>query len=342
MRLSLRDALAFAGRNGPAILFGGVLIGLVAPPLAEAARPLLGVAVFVFTLGAFLKVDLPSFRQEVENRTWIALALAWTMFGVPAATFGFINLFDMDPNLEQGLMLCMLAPPVGSAAAIAAMLGLRAPLSLVATVAATLVSPFYLPPLASWFAGCHLSLDPLGMMERLLVIVGGAGLCSALLKRYAGGFVARNPHAMMGIAVIGLILVAIGAMRGMQRYVLEHPVEVVRSLAIAFAANAGLQLLGAVLFAPAGASRALTVGLVSGNRNVTLAWAAAGASVAAHPRVELYLAMSVLPIFMLPALLQAPVSWILRRGDATRPAASPAIKAEEAVRYAAAVETPRN
>ena len=62
-----RDLLAFAGRNGPLILFVGVMIGLVAPTLADAARPLLGFAVFVFTLGAFLKVDLASFRKEFER-----------------------------------------------------------------------------------------------------------------------------------------------------------------------------------------------------------------------------------------------------------------------------------
>src|SRR5258708_6630446 len=73
-----RDLLAFAGRNGALILFVGVLIGLVAPTLADAARPLLGLAVFVFTLGAFLKVDLASFRKELARPAWTACMLAWT------------------------------------------------------------------------------------------------------------------------------------------------------------------------------------------------------------------------------------------------------------------------
>jgi hypothetical protein len=59
-------------------------------------------------------------------------------------------------------------------------------------------------------------------------------------------------------------------------------------------------------------SRALTVGLVSGNRNVTLAWAAASASLMGQQQVELYLAASVLPIFMLPALTRPAVAWLLR------------------------------
>jgi len=33
-----RDLLAFAGRNGPLMLFAGVLIGLIAPPLADLQR----------------------------------------------------------------------------------------------------------------------------------------------------------------------------------------------------------------------------------------------------------------------------------------------------------------
>jgi hypothetical protein len=117
---------------------------------------------------------------------------------------------------------------------------------------------------------------------------------------------------MTGIAVLGLILVAIGAMRGMRNYFVAHPREVVNCVVLAFAVNAGFQGLGAMLFAPAGRARALTVGLVSGNRNVTLVWAAASASLMGQQQVELYLAASVLPIFMLPALTRPAVARLLR------------------------------
>ncbi len=309
---SLRNLLSLAGRNGPLMLFQGVLIGLVVPPLADAARPLLGFAVFVFTLGAFLKVDFVSFRQALEPRALAACMLMWTIFGVPMVMLGVISLCRPEAGLAQGMMLCMLSPPVGSAAAIAAMLGLSAPLSLLVTVIATVLSPFYLPSLASLFAGYQLDIDPLAMTERLLIIVGGACASATLLRRYAARFVSDNPHAMTGIAVLGLILVAIGAMRGMQSYFIAHPREVASSLLLAFAVNTGFQVLGAVLFAPMGRLRALTVGLVSGNRNVTLVWAAAGASLMGHQKVELYLAMSVFPIFMLPALTKWPIALLLR------------------------------
>ncbi|WP_431271147.1 hypothetical protein [Dankookia sp. P2] len=166
--------LAFAGRNGPGLLCGGVLTGLVAPPLAELARPMMGLAVFVFTLGAFLKVDGPAFRAEATDRAGVLAALAWATFGVPLLAFALLLLTRPHQDVAQGLLLTALAPPVGSAAVIAAMLGLSAPLALLATVVATLASPFYLPPLAVALTGAELALEPFALAARLGLIVGAA------------------------------------------------------------------------------------------------------------------------------------------------------------------------
>jgi len=295
-----RDALRYAGRCGPALLLGGVMIGLIAPPLSDAARPLMGVAVFSFTLGAFLKVDFAAFRAELREGRRVIAALVWSMFGVPALMLLLVRVVQPGPDLAQGLILCMLAPPVGSAAAIAAMLGFSAPLALLATVVATFASPFYLPLLAQSLAGVSLSVDSWRMAQVLTLIVGGACVAAAMMRRYASAFVKGNPDAMTGIAVIGLIVVAVGAMRGMQVHFLAHLREALLFLGVAFLVNAGFQAIGTLLFSGLDRPRALAIGLVSGNRNITLIWAAAGTSVAAHPAIEAYLAISVLPIFMLP------------------------------------------
>jgi predicted Na+-dependent transporter len=296
--------LAAAGQHGPALLCGGVLIGLAAPPLAALAKPLMGLAVFVFTLGAFLKVDGAAFRAEAADRGAVISTLAWAAFGVPLVAYGLVTVLDPAPDLAIGILLAALAPPVGSAAAIAAMLGLSAPLALLATVAATLAAPFYLPPLAAALAGAELAIEPLALSARLAVIVGGAAVAAWALRRFAGGWVTANPHAMTGISVIGLIAVAIGAMLGMGEHIAAAPAHAAALLVLAFVANAGLQVLGALLFGALDRRRALTVGLVSGNRNITLVWAAAAPFLAAHPGVELFLAMSVFPIFMLPLVMR--------------------------------------
>ncbi len=294
--------LDFAGRRGPAVLFIGVLLGLVVPPLADWARPLMGLAVFTFTLGAFMKVRLEDFKGPLSRPRRLAVVLLWSTFGVPAVAIVLARLVPLPGDVTQGFLICMLAPPVGSAAAIAAMLGLSPVLALLATVFATLLAPLYLPTIAAVAGNLQLHMNPWEMTARLALIVGAAALVAALLRRYAANFVQRNPQAMTGLAVAGLLLVALGAMRGMQHTVLAQPLLVVELLLLAFAVNAGFQLIGALLFIGWGRAEAVTVGLVSGNRNVTLAWVMAAPALVGHPGVELYIALSVFPIFMMPAL----------------------------------------
>ena len=234
----LRDALRNAGRHGPVLLLGGVMLGLIVPALAAAVRPLMGLRFSVLRWGV-LKVDFPAFKVEMQQGWPVLLVLLWVTFGVPASMLMAIEVLQPVPALAQGLMLCTLAPPVGSAAAIAAMLGFSAPLALLTTVAATVASPLYLPILAHLLAGVDVSVDPLRMAWVLLLIVGGACLGATLMRRYAHGFVQDNPDAMTGVAVTGLILVAIGAMRGMQTHFLANPAEAILFLAVAFSVNAG-------------------------------------------------------------------------------------------------------
>lgn len=298
----LTRILDFAGRRGPAVLFIGVLLGLMSPPLAEWARPLMGFAVFTFTLGAFMKVRLDDFKAPLTQPMRLAVALGWTTFGVPAVAIVLARLVPLPGDVTLGFLICMLAPPVGSAAAIAAMLGLSPVLALLATVFATVLAPLYLPSIAAFAGSLQLQMSPWDMTLRLALIVGSAAAAAGVLKRFAGGFVQRNPQAMTGLAVAGLLLVALGAMRGMQNTLLEQPLVAIELLVLAFLVNAGFQILGAALFASWGRAEAVTIGLVSGNRNVTLAWVMAAPALASLPGVELYIALSVFPIFMMPAL----------------------------------------
>jgi predicted Na+-dependent transporter len=313
----MNQLLSFAGRHGPAILFLGVLLGLADPALADAAKPLMGLAVFVFTLGAFLKVDGASFRAELARPARLIAQLFWIVAGVPLATWALLQCLPLPQGVRTGALLCMLGPPVGSAAAMAAMLRLNPALALVVTVLASVASSLILPPAALALGDVRLQLDAAALMMRMAVVVGGAALVAAALRRFAGAAVRANPNAMTGISVLGLIVVAIGAMHGMQPQLARHLNDVGFALVVAFALNAGFQLLGAALFARQGASDALTVGLMSGNRNVTLVWVAVLPWLSGMPGVELYLAASVFPIFMLPLPLARLLAFLRGRNPVT-------------------------
>jgi hypothetical protein len=59
---------------------------------------------------------------------------------------------------------------------------LSTPLALLATVAATAASPFYMPWLAAALGGYQVIINPAEMSLHLLLIVGGAGVAAFLVK----------------------------------------------------------------------------------------------------------------------------------------------------------------
>jgi hypothetical protein len=184
-RLILRF-LQFAGRNGPFVLVAGVLLGFAVPVLSDTAWHAFGPTVFVFTLGAFLKVDLESLSAELAHVRRNLVVILWAMFGVPLLVFAFLVTFELGPDLKQGLLLWALAPPSGAAAALAAILGLSAPLALLAGTAVTAASPLYMPLLAAALGGFQVAIDPLSMAARLVIIVGGC-MCNLNCAQASGG-----------------------------------------------------------------------------------------------------------------------------------------------------------
>ena len=132
----------------------------------------------------------------------------------------------------------------------------------------SLFAPLYLPPLAALLGGSTVHIDAVAMLGRIVAVIGAAAGAAVLLRRFAGAFVARNPSARTGVSVVGLLTVAIGAMHGMPQHVSGHGMQVLQLTVLAFAVDISFQLAGFVLFWRLGVADALTIGLVSGNRNV--------------------------------------------------------------------------
>jgi predicted Na+-dependent transporter len=309
----VKAALAWAGKNGAWVVIGGVALGFAVPELAALARPWLAAAIFVFTFGSLLKFDLASFREEwVQARRNAAMA-AWAAFGVPLLVAALIHAWQPSEDLAQGLLFWALVPPSGACVAFAVLLGLRTPLALLATVAATAASPFYLPWLAAALGGLALTIDPAAMSLRLLGIVGGAWLASLLVKRFAGAFVRGNPDAMTGIAVAALFVAGLGSMRGMWDAFAAEPAQVIGLLALAYALIAASLIAGALLFWRSGRAAALTAGLIGATRTITMAWVVLGDDVL--PLADVFLGCAMVAKYTTPALVKA---WCARllAGDA--------------------------
>lgn len=207
------------------------------------------------------------------------------------------------PRLRAGVLLSLLAPPVGRAAAIAEMLSLRPRLALLVSIALTLLAPISIPCFAA-VLDLGIAFDMSALAIRLFSIIGAAGLVGFLAIRFHRHLISVLPdlRAATGIAVIGLIIVGLATSQGIRSQWTSNALRFDVMLVAAIVANFGLCALATLTFARLGLQTAGTIGLVSGNRNVTLVWAAA--SFGLPSLAEGYVAACVIPVLALPLIVK--------------------------------------
>jgi len=303
----MKSILQWAGRNGALVVIAGVVIGLCWPLAAETARPLLGVAIVIFTFGSFLKFESSSLNSELTQGTRTALMVLWATFGMPLVVMLAILFAHPGPELTQGLLFWALVPASPACVAFAAILRLNIAIALLATVVGTALSPFYIPALAAMFGGYQLNIDPLTTCLRLIALIGSAFLAAMAAKRLARSFIRENPEAMTGIAVFAMFLAGMGSMRGMQAHLLTQPATSLEFILLAYALLFAAELVGTALFWRWGRTAALTAGLISGTRTITLAWVVLGSNVL--PLADLFLATSMVAKYTAPGLTK----WLVAR-----------------------------
>ncbi len=306
----MTQLLQFAGKNGAWVVALGIVVGFCFPTLSNFARPYLAVAIFLFTFGSFLKLDKEALRKQIGETRVTVVMILWATFGVPLIVFVIIKLWQPAAGLAEGLLFWSLVPTSPACVAFAAILGLSTPLALLATVAATAASPFYMPVLAAGLGGFQLTINPAAMSFHLLAIVGGAAVAAFLVKQFASGFVRANPDAMTGIAVFALMLAGIGSMAGVQAYFVARPMVTLQLLALAYGFNLGFQCLGTLLFWRSTRNSALTAGLISGTRTITLAWVVLGNQVL--PLANIFFAVGMIAKYTAPALTKRLVARLNR------------------------------
>jgi ACR3 family arsenite transporter len=295
-------AFAALGRQGPILLVLSLVSGTAMPALAAIAHAILPMSAFMLTLGSFLTAGL-SPREDAIRPQLAVVTVAWAGLGVPLLAACGLLLADFGRDTQSGVLLSVLAPPVGSAAAIAAILGLQPRLALTVSIVLTILAPLSMPLLAR-LLGSEVTLDMYFIAKRLAIIVGLAGTIAAIALRWRKqtSWILPNNGAAAGVAVIGLVIVGLATTDGIRaswrmdaHLFLEYAVA-------AILVNVVITLLSAGLFTASGFKNACTIGLVSGNRNVTLAWAAAGGTLSTF--TEAYVAACVIPILSLPLIIK--------------------------------------
>lgn len=293
--------LGLIGRHGALAMLLAVVIGLATPAAVLPVRPYLIVAMGFATLGAYLTVSFSAERAWLQP--YVGLVSLWAALAPPVLVAAAALAFAVEPGLAAGLLLASLGPPASSAPAVAALLNLSPKLALAAFASGTLASPVIMPAGAA-LLGLMLDIDVISFGSRVLAAVAGGWVGAWLLARYRERLTWLVPEqaAATGISVVAVSLVFAVAAALAREQGDANGSAFLGLVGLAAAINVALLVLGAAVFSVLGLKDALTAGLLSGNRNVGLTWAAAGSQVPAA--AEGFLAASLLIIALLPITLQ--------------------------------------
>ena len=311
-----RGGLVWLGRQGTRAIAVSLAVGILVPPLAALLKPVFAVSVFCLMVLAFLRVE-PAALREVFARPWLVIAASlWTMVAIPLVLcplFEWLGLgADGRKGLLTGLVLQAAAPPVLSATAFSAILGLDATVSLATLIVTTAMTPLTAPIFVALFAGASLSIDPLALALRLAAFLGGAFALAYLLRRLLGASKAIAWRSEIdGASVMMLMIFGIALMDGVTAHALTDPKLVLALTALAFVLALALFALTALIFKAAGFRRSVAIGFSGGFRNMAIMLAAGGA---APDLTWLYFAAAQFPIYLVPLLIAPFIArWLASR-----------------------------
>jgi BASS family bile acid:Na+ symporter len=295
--------LAASAARGSTLLAVGVFGGLFIPPLAHALHWFITPNVVGMMTFVLLRVDVAAAFGHLRRLSRLAATIAFMLLASPLIVWLIVARAGLDPGIAAAVVIYATGCAATSAAAFARMVGLDPELSLLGTLASTLLVPLTGPPIAYALTGVDLAITVGGFMARLALVVG-IPLCLSLAIRKTAGPERLAPYgpAVDGILVWLVVIYGFAVMDGLAPRLLADPGWVAQAAIVAFVADFGLNALTALVFLPHGLRAAATTGLMSGNRNMAIYLAVIPAD--ADPRIALFFAICQFPLFLSPFLLR--------------------------------------
>ncbi len=295
-------------------LAASVLLGLLAPPLAELARPLLFPSLFFLMLLSMVSIDLPAeLRATILRRREMVSISLWQMLGLPLLVAMLHRLSPLGGEFTAFAFFTACAGTLFGAPAFAALLGVDRGMVLRGVLASTLLMPLTLPPLAAGF-GAGGALDLFGYLWRLglfllLPMAIGWGVRRVLpADRIADSVLLRRGP------ILFLAIFALAVMDGVGPMFVAEPGRMLGFVGTAFAVHWGFYGATRLLFVRAGRELAAAAALLAAYRNLGLLLAVAGPML--PPDFIVFVAVWQVPMYLMP-LLASRWAHLARRGRST-------------------------
>jgi BASS family bile acid:Na+ symporter len=298
----IRSALERVAAMGTWLMASAFVIGYLLPPLAAACREFILPAIIIILTVAMLRLDVARLRGYIRRPGAMALIVLVNLIAAPVLMWLLLTPIDIPDELRQGMVLLAAAPMVSSAIAFATILELDSALAVAVMVTTYAIVPITLPALSLWLLGLDLGVGFSDLFSRLFATIAiPAGIAFAI-RRWViqPEIMLKNARALDGISVLFVMVFGFGIIHGLPAFVAARPDYVVLVLAASFAANIGLQIVGAALFLWMGHREALTVGLVTGNTNLGLLMVTLADR--APPELLVCFVLGQIPMYFLPVV----------------------------------------
>ncbi len=297
--------LLLAARYGRILLVAGLLAGLGLPGLALAMKPWLRELVALLIFLAALRVGPERMagagRLLRDTLFWVLLyQLALPLLAVG----GFAVLGLADTPVAMALVLMLAAASISGSPNLAVLTGADPAPAFRLLVLGTMLLPltvipvfWLMPALGDWG-------QVLGAAGRLLMVLALAGGAAALLRlTLLRAPTPRQIGALDGLSALAMAVIVVGLMSAAGPTLLDRPVTFLGWLALALAANFGLQVLTGLALRGRIAPAVLpATAIVAGNRNIALFLVALSPEVT--DRVLIFIGCYQIPMYTTPLVLR--------------------------------------
>ncbi len=300
----LQTALAAIASKARIVLPLGLAAGVVAPTLASVLKPYIGPMIVILLFLASLRIGpRAALGALADLRTTLAAVIAFQLV-VPLVFVVLVHLGGWSGAAVAALVLMMAASPISGTPSLTIMMAHDPAPALRLLILGTAMLPLT-AFVVFWSAPGFGDTGTLIMASlRLLVLIALACATAFLIR----GFWLKTlgPVALTnidGLSALVMAVVVVGLMSAVGGALIDSPLQVAKMLALAFAANFGLQIAAAFILAKRGGSQydLASLGVSAGNRNCALFLTALPAAVT--DPLLLFIGCYQIPMYLTPMLL---------------------------------------
>ncbi len=302
-------ALTVAARNARWVLVAGLAVALAAPSVTLIFKPLIPLFIALLLFAASFRVGPKHvFGAFTLVHRPVSLAVVLQCL-VPLVLLLCIVPLGLSGVYVVAVMLVASAAPISGSPNLVLMLGGDPAPALRQLIIGTAVLPITAIPLFWWLPGIG---DTTGIFvaagKLLLVIAVATGAGFFVRARWFSTLSKSAETAVDGLSAVFMALVVLGLMSAMGEALRVEPVSLLIMLLFACVLNFGFQVAGYLLYqcrrnkAPIAQSDEVTVGVISGNRNIALFLTALPTSVI-EPLL-LFIGCYQVPMYLTPLVMK--------------------------------------